>query len=234
LEAFHDPAPPARGLCSARCDEYAPARARRTRLRWSRLPRSTCMLQDSRDHPDDLRLVQRVLGGEAQAIDELLRRLRCLPVILTARNRKLGSPLDDALLQDLAQETVVAIWSKLAAFTGASSLEAWVYRFCLHKHLSEVRNRGRRNRIESVESELVNRAPAPDASPGVDEERVQRSLDELDEERARIVRLKHFDGLTFEEIGTRLAISPNTAKTHYYRALRSLRDSLARLTSRIP
>ena len=192
------------------------------------------MLQDSRDHEDDLRLVRRVLAREAQATDELLRRLRCLPLILAARNKKLGSPLDAALLQDLAQETVVAIWGKLATFTGASSLEAWVYRFCLHKHLSEVRNRGRRSRIESVESALVDhaRAPGPPADLGVDEERVQRSIDELDEERARIVRLKHFEDLTFEEIAARLAISPNTAKTHYYRALKSLRDALARQTSK--
>jgi len=186
------------------------------------------MLQESGDHQDDLRLVERVRGGEAQAIDELLRRLRCLPLILAARNRRLGNPLDAALLQDLAQETVVAVWTRLGTFTGASSFEAWIYRFCLHKHLAEVRNRGRRMRIESVESPLVDRATAPGARLEVDEERVQLSLDELDEERARIVRLKHFDELTFEEIGARLAISPNTAKTHYYRALKSLRDSMLR------
>ena len=192
------------------------------------------MLQDSPDHEEDLRLVRRVVAGEAPATDELLRRLRCLPLILAARNRKLGNPLDATLLQDLAQETLVAIWSKLASFTGASTLEAWVYRFCLHKHLSEVRNRGRRTCIESVQSELVDHAPAPALSREVDEELVQRSIEELDAERARIVRLKHFDELTFEEIATRLAISPNTAKTHYYRALKSLRDALVRQTSRTP
>ena len=186
------------------------------------------MLQDSDTHEDDLRLVQRVLGGDPQATDELLRRLRCLPVILSARNRRLGSPLDSALLQDLAQDTVVAIWTRLSTFTGNSSLEAWVYRFCLHKHLAQVRNRGRRVRIEAVETPLLSRAPAPEEGVAVDEEMLYRSLDELDEERALVVRLKHFEDLTFEEIAQRLSISPNTVKTHYYRALKSLRDFLVR------
>jgi RNA polymerase sigma-70 factor (ECF subfamily) len=192
------------------------------------------MLQESRDHEDDVRLVRRVQAGEAQAIDEILRRLRCLPVILSARNKRLGSPLDATLLQDLAQETIVAIWTRLANFTGASSLEAWVYRFCLHKHLAEVRNRGRRGKIESVASALVLDATSPSAEVDVDEELVQRSLDGLDETRARVVRLKHFEDLTFEEIGVRLAMSPNTAKTHYYRALKSLKDALGRETRRVP
>jgi RNA polymerase sigma-70 factor, ECF subfamily len=192
------------------------------------------MLQDSGDHQDDLRLVQRVLGGEEQATEELLLRLRCLPLILSVRNRKLGSPLDAALLEDLAQETLLAVWQRLGSFAGTSRLEAWVYRFCLHKHLAQVRNRGRRQRIEAIESEALEHAPADAPRGEVDDERLQRSLDELEGARAAVVRLKHYEDLTFDEIATRLSISPNTAKTHYYRALKSLRDSLSRFARRVP
>ena len=186
------------------------------------------MLKDSQDHEVDRRLVQGVLAGDRAAIDELLRRLRCVPVILTVRNQKLGRPLDSASLQDLAQDTLIAIWTRLEAYEGSAPLEGWVYRFCVHKHWNEVRNRGRRVRIEVVESPLLSEACAPVEEPQADEELLHLALDALESSGARIVRLKHFDDLTFEEIGQRLSISPNTAKTQYYRALKALREFLAR------
>jgi RNA polymerase sigma factor (sigma-70 family) len=60
-------------------------------------------------------------------------------------------------------------------------------------------------------------------------EGVHLALARLDPPADDIVRLKHFEELTFEEIGQRLLLSPNTAKTHYYRALVRLREALAPL-----
>lgn len=216
-------------LCLARCERYAPSLSGRVRHRWSRAEGTeTCMLRDRVDGHDDLRLVQSALAGDRASMDEVMRRLACVPLILRVRNEKLGRPLDADLLQDVAQDTLVAVWTRLSAFGGASSLEAWVYRFCVHKHLTRIRDRGRRGRIESVESPLLEQAEATEREAAPDEELLHRSLDELDADRARIVRLKHFEGLTFEQIAARLSISPNTAKTQYYRALRVLREYLHR------
>ena len=41
-----------------------------------------------------------------------------------------------------------------------------------------------------------------------------------------MIRLKHFQELTFEEISSRLSIPANTAKTKYYRGLEKLRETL--------
>ena len=61
----------------------------------------------------------------------------------------------------------------------------------------------------------------------VDEaEVVHAALARLPADEAMVMRLKHFEGLTFDEIGTRQAISPNTVKTRYYRALAAMRAQL--------
>ena len=185
------------------------------------------MLQDSIDHASDVRLVKSAQAGDPEAVRELLRRLCCVPVILSARNRRMGSPLDEVLLQDVAQDVLVAVWKRLGRFGGESTLEAWIYRFCVHKHLAAVRNRGRRIRIEAVHSPTLEGQRAPESERESDAELVQLALEDLDSELLQVVRLKHFDELTFEEIGRRLAASPNTIKTRYYRALGILREFFA-------
>jgi len=43
---------------------------------------------------------------------------------------------------------------------------------------------------------------------------------------ARVIRLKHLESLTFEELSARLDLPANTAKTYYYRGLARLRAML--------
>ena len=77
-----------------------------------------------------------------------------------------------------------------------------------------------RTGIEAVQSPVLEGALAPDDEDGgTDEELVHLALEELEPPLARIVQLKHFEDLTFEALAERLDISPNTAKTRYYRGL---------------
>jgi len=51
-------------------------------------------------------------------------------------------------------------------------------------------------------------------------------LRRIGREEAQVIRLKHFEGRTFIEIGRSLGISPNTAKARYYRGINELRPLL--------
>ena len=57
-------------------------------------------------------------------------------------------------------------------------------------------------------------------------ERIAKSLDSLDDATREIIRLKHFEDRTFEEIALLQCCSPNTIKTRYYRGLVRLRTQL--------
>jgi len=171
-------------------------------------------------------MVRRALTGGPEALRELANRLRCIPPILASRNARLGRPLTPEDLADLAQETLLLIWKKLGSFEGRAALETWVYRICCLELMNFFRKKDRRPEIVSqnfdeLEADLV---AAPQS--GVDHELIYKSLDRIKPDEAEIVRLKHFDDLTFEVIGERLGISPNTAKTRYYRGLEKLRRFL--------
>ena len=179
----------------------------------------------------DLALVEAALRGDPVAVDRFLERMKCVPRMLAAKNRRLGARLDQTELEDLTQETLMAVWRKLPQYNGAARLETWVFRFCFLELLKRLRRR--RDRDEEADRAL---SPADElresgrAETGIDFERVHLSLERLDDDEAEVIRLKHFCGLTFEEAGGRLGISSNTVKTRYYRGLRKLRGMLAETT----
>lgn len=176
----------------------------------------------------DVELVRRALDEDGAAMDHLTRRLRCVPPILAARNARLGRPLDEHELADLSQEALIRIWRKLATFSGRSRFETWVYGICRLELMNSFR-RKRRGPRASVDygGEPPPDPPTNDPPSALDYEHVYESLERLGSPEADVVRLKHFDGLTFEEIGATLDISPNTAKTQYYRGLERLRIFLS-------
>ena len=52
---------------------------------------------------------------------------------------------------------------------------------------------------------------------------IVRALGELPAEQRHVVELKFFQHFTFEDIARQLGISPNTAKTRLYAALKKLK-----------
>ncbi len=168
-------------------------------------------------HPRDLKLVQRCIEGEAAARDELGRRFEYVSRIVSARNRRLQHPLDPDLVADVAGEVVLLALRKLSEFNGYAALESWLYAFCEFTLLNTAR-RTRREQSIPLETE-------PATIPGIDldGERLQLALQRLPSEELGAVRLKHYDGLTFEDIAERLQIPLTTAKGRYYRAIQRLR-----------
>ena len=186
------------------------------------------MANGDSDREADLRLVRNALGGDVRAIDGLVRRMRCIPLMIAARNARLGGLLDRDEVHDLAQDALVLVWRKLESYAGLASLESWVYPFCTYTLMNAMRARQRHPRAELLEDEPVGSAKPDDP---LDLERVHRALERIEYVEAAVIRLKHFEERTFEEIADRLAIPINTAKSRYYRGLRRLRDLLASTSS---
>ncbi len=171
----------------------------------------------------DLALVRSALRGSPEAVREFTERMRCVPRMLAAKNARIGQALRPEELEDLVQDTLVSIWRRLDSFAGRASLETWAYSFCHHELANRLRSKQRRPQGPELREE---EAPTKVAKV-LEYDHVYRAIDRLGGEEADIVRLKHFEELTFDGIGARLEISPNTAKTRYYRALGRLRELLA-------
>lgn len=173
-------------------------------------------------YESDLSLAQAAQNGSAPHVDELLDRLRLVPRILRAQNARLGKPMNEAALDDIAQDVFLIIWSKLDAYDGARPFEAWAYRICRYELMNGIR-RQHRHAMAEVHPDVPEGEAR--ATPW-DYEEVHLGLETLPRTEASVVRLKHFEELTFEQIGARLAISGNTAKTRYYRGLARLEEFL--------
>jgi len=179
-------------------------------------------------HPD-LALARGALAGEARALEAFSRRMAFVPVVVSALNRRFGRPLSDADLDDLAQEALIRIWAKLPAFAGLSSLDTWAYPFCYLELMNVLRKKQRLERIALAgESDL---APADTTAPArhLEFEHLHVALERLPPSEADVLRLRCFEELSFDEIGARLSIPANTARTHFYRGLRRLREALGRV-----
>jgi RNA polymerase sigma-70 factor (ECF subfamily) len=168
--------------------------------------------------------------GDFEAIELFVRRMACVPRILSALNHRLGSRLDEHDIADLGQDTVVLVWRKLANFTGSCTLESWAYGIARLEYMNALRRKMRAVRsvreLEVSDSEPKRSLPTGE---GLAREELERWLGELEEEESVIVRKKHFEGKTFEELAEEIGISPNTAKTRYYRGIRSLQQKLGRM-----
>ena len=170
----------------------------------------------------DLELVRAAVRGEASALDDLVQRLQIVPGLITAQNHRAGRPLGPGDEGDVVQDCWLAIWRKLATFEGHSRLETWVYRFCFQEFMNAMRAKLRRKLREADLEDGVDERLESVLPLEVDEERLERLLDGMVGQEAALLRLKHFEGLTFQQIGQRQSLSPNTAKAVYYRGLRRL------------
>lgn len=184
-------------------------------------------MDKSHDCEQDLALVREVLADREDAIERFVQRMRCVPRILAAQNARMGRPLDEHDLADLTQDTLVVIWRKLDQYAGHAPIEGWVYRLCCLELMNGIRRKRRQPRLASDLSSGVTPERTSEAPRGPWEyEDVHSGIDWLGGHEAEVIRLKHFEDLTFEEIGRRLAVSPNTVKTRYYRGLIKLQEFL--------
>lgn len=153
-----------------------------------------------------------------------------MPRLLASIDEKVGAHLTADELADLAQDTLTAVWRKLETFAGRSRLETWAYRFCFHELMNHVRAKHRGARALGERHELDEQIPVlPLPALALEVEEIERQLHELGPPDAVVIRLKHYQELTFDQIGRSLGMSPSTIKTYYYRGLSRLRERLRRL-----
>ena len=177
----------------------------------------------ARETQADLALVAEVRNGDRQAAQALAERLLLVPRYLWAINRRRGGPLSEHDLEDLSQETVIGIWGKLGSFRGPGTLDHWVYRFCLFEFMNALRKLKRRPRPQTLGDDVPGRA---ESDAGVEE--LLARLAEHPPLEVAIIELRHFDGLSFREIGDRLGLSKDGIKSRYHRIVSTLQRELRR------
>jgi RNA polymerase sigma factor (sigma-70 family) len=181
---------------------------------------------DPRDLERDARLVRSALAGDRAAGEQLAERLMCVPRVLSSINARRGGRLSSHDLEDLIGDCLLRIWRKLGSYHGEATLEGWLYRFCFLEFMNKVRLLSRRPEIAKPEL-AQHESPQELLDRDLEREDLERTLLRLGPPDADVVRLKHYEDLTFEGIARALGITTKMAKTRYYRGIAWLQRELS-------
>lgn len=171
-------------------------------------------------------LIGRVADGDRQAFQRLFEHFapRVKGLML-----KTGASSDDA--EEIAQETLLAVWRKAAQFDPVSAgAVAWIYTIARNLRIDKVRRAVRTGAFDQ-EAELdylVDPAePADDVMARNDEAgRIGRALSSLSEEQSMAIRLSFIEERPHPEIADILGIPLGTVKSRIRLAMNRLRALL--------
>jgi len=176
-------------------------------------------------------IVQRALGGDAEAFGELVRRWERRIFALTYG--LLGREED---ARDATQDTFLAAFRNLRGFRGEARVSSWLHRIAVNQCLTRQRRAKVRNE-SALEEEGDNTggfaAPIEYSPANLAEGRqrtvaVRRALNGLPMELRQVVVMKEFEELTFREIAEALDLPLSTVKSRLYTGLKQLEMRLGK------
>ncbi len=160
------------------------------------------------------------MPSTSQPQDRLERFARSHRSALVAQARRVLGDADQA--EDVVQETLAALWRRLAA-EPIDDLPRYAARAV---RLNALRHRARWRAWQPLELDVP--APASDraAPPPVTPAELERALRRLPPAQQAVVRMRFYAGLSFRQIGQVLRISLNTAASRCRYGLENLRRQL--------
>ena len=163
---------------------------------------------------DETNLITRASAGDAAAFDALVRAHQSR---LRGFLRRLSRG-DAALADDLAQETFLEAWRKIAQYRGDGSFAGWLSRIGWSRFLMEARKR-KPELLEDIPEPSVE--PSPDAKLDLESAMLKISANE----RATLT-LCYALGHSNEQAAEILDMPLGTVKSHILRGREKLRALL--------
>lgn len=171
--------------------------------------------------------IQAALHGDARAREVLAERMTCVHRMLAVINARARAPLSSHEIEDLGQDVLMIVWEKLRLFEGFGTFEAWLCRFCAYEFQNRRRRVAQRSGHVKPLPDEAEGPPAP-AEEAISSTELENALRELGPPSEPVIRLKHEEDLSFDEVARRLGIPASTAKTRYYDGVLWLRQRLSR------
>jgi RNA polymerase sigma-70 factor (ECF subfamily) len=188
--------------------------------------KSRPMSQDRSD-PEAV-LLDRLRAGDEAAFEQLVRQHQ--ESLVRFAHRLVGD-LDEA--SDIAQETFISAFERIADFRGGSTLYTWLYRIAYNQAISLLRRRRVRRFLrldreeeftEGVELQLVAEG---DAATRVEEaellRHIEAAIETLPPRQRGIFVMRHYEGMSHAQIAKVVGRSEGAIRAGYFHAVRKLR-----------
>ena len=141
---------------------------------------------------------------------------------------------DDSVVEDLTQDVFLHVYRALPTYDPDRDVRPWLFTIASNKVRDHWRSRPRQEarREASIDDGAAQYIPARSESPASGLERielsdaVQAAIDRLPESLRETVRLRTYEGLSFEAIGRLLNRNVVAVRKRYSRGLATLRETI--------
>jgi RNA polymerase sigma-70 factor (ECF subfamily) len=163
------------------------------------------------------------IGGDTNSYHRLLQEIA--PVLRGLASRGLARyGLGSEDVEDVVQETLLALHLKRGTWDSAQAFSPWLYAIARNKLIDNLRRRGRHVHlpIDGL-AELLAAGERPDELNGADAERL---IGRLKTREREIVVAISIEGASAREVAKRFGMTEGAVRVALHRALRSLARAL--------
>jgi len=190
----------------------------------------------NRMEENDAGIVAQVLAGDRDAFRVVVERHSA--TLFRLAYRMTGNEQD---AEEVVQETFLRAYRRLNKFESRSSFSTWLYRIAVNCSLDFSRKRRQVDEHQVAPNpelpDLVESLPATE--PSADRlvmsaevrRKVEATMNELTEKEKAAFVLRHYEGLSIEEVARAMGLRANAAKNNIFRAVQKLRRALEPVVS---
>ena len=155
------------------------------------------------------------LGGDAAAHAALLRAL--VPLLQSFYRRRMAQAHDD--IEDLVQETLIAVHTRRASYDRERPFTAWLYAIARYRMIDHFRRQRVTVPVEDLDDILITEGFEDACAARMD---VDALLAGLSPKQARAIRDTHIDGLSVAEAAQAAQIGESDVKISVHRGMKAL------------
>lgn len=174
------------------------------------------------DNASDATLLHQVADGDRRALEVLYSRHAGWLLVRLGRRCA-----DRDLVDEVLQDTFVAVWRSAAKYSGRGEVAAWVWGIGVRRLVDAVRRVPAATLVAEPPEHTLELSAEERVLLGVQYGDLAGALDRLSPELRAVVQSTVLDGLTTAEAGRLLGIPQGTVKTRMKRAREQLREELA-------
>ncbi len=167
-------------------------------------------------------LLEAIAGRDRGALRVLHERHA--PWLLLRLSRRCSDP---TIVEEVVQDTFVAVWRKPGSYRGAGEVPAWIWGIGIRRLIDRLRRRSSAARRVPDVSGRTEPSAEEQVLLGVEYGDLAGALNRLSPELRAVIEATALDGLTMREASRLLGIPTGTVKTRLMRARAELREALA-------
>lgn len=198
------------------------------------------MAEASKNTKDDLELVKRAKDNDPKAFEKLLNKYRKSVYYMLL---KMVNNADDA--DDLTQEAFAKAFNSLHKFDSKYAFSTWLFRIATNNCIDFIRKK----RIQTVSIDTSyenddgdsmtfdikdnNLSPDDIMLKKQRKEYLKKAVARLPAKYKRLVELRYFQELSYDEVATELELPLGTVKAQLFRARELLHQELKHMQSKL-